>query len=205
MENKIQTINNWLGTGSINIFGSPFAGKDTQGQRLAKLFHGQLIGGGDILRSQATPDYVKNHMEAGQLAPTEEYMQIVLPYLGQTDFTGKPLILSSVGRWHGEEEGVIKATALSGHLLMAVIFLQLSEGEVWNRWEVSKQINDRGKRTDDNEKSIKIRLAEFQDKTIPVIDFYRDKGLLIEINGDPKQDEVTTEIINRLFEFSSRV
>ena len=42
----IEIITQWLGTGAINIFGLPFAGKDTHGHRLAELFGASIMGGG---------------------------------------------------------------------------------------------------------------------------------------------------------------
>lgn len=91
----------WLGSGSINIFGRPFAGKDTQGKKLAALFDATLLGGGDILRGSTMPERIKALMRTGELIPTDDYISIVLPYLSQPALAGKPLILSSVGRWHG--------------------------------------------------------------------------------------------------------
>jgi adenylate kinase len=201
-QDKIKAIKEWLGTGSINIFGSPFSGKDTQGQRLKEYFNGVLIGGGDILRNSQTSEHLKELMEAGQLAPMNEYLESILPYLSRPDFVDKPLILSAIGRWDGEQEGVVQATEESSHPLKAVLFLILNEDEIWQRWHKSKELDDRGKRADDDENSLKTRLEEYQQKTMPVIDYYRNKGLVIEADGDQTPDEVTNEIIDKLYTFS---
>src|ERR1700741_1102728 len=97
---EIQTIKKWLGTGSINVFGLPFAGKDTHSQELAVQLDGKILGGGEILRNSIIPDHVRELIDEGHLAPTEDYIRIVLPYLSKEEFADKPLILSSVGRWH---------------------------------------------------------------------------------------------------------
>ena len=126
MEEELATIKNWLGQGSINIFGMPFAGKDTQSGALARPHLGAESGGGQILRnSVATSARRRCSMEAGDLIPTEDYLRIVLPYLSHEQFDGKPLMLSSVGRWHGEEEGVLQATTASQHPLRAVVLLKI--------------------------------------------------------------------------------
>ena len=104
----LSTIKAWLGTGSINIFGLPFAGKDTHGAILSQLFDAPLLGGGDILRNSVIPPELKKGLDAGILFPTEEYLRIVTPYLSKPEFQSRPLILSSVGRWIGEEQGVIQ-------------------------------------------------------------------------------------------------
>jgi adenylate kinase len=199
---QIEIIKKWLGAGSINIFGLPFAGKDIQGQRLAKIFDGNLIGAGEIFRSDNMPKNVKECMHNGKIVPTEDFVNIVLPYLSQQHLTGKPLILSSVGRWHGEEDGVIEAIKTSGHPLKMVIYLDISRDDVFHRWQQIEIHKDRSERPDNSEEVITTRLSEFKEKTLPVLDYYRNLGELIEIDGKGSKDEVTQNIINGLIERS---
>jgi len=203
-DKKIDAIKKWLGTGTIDIFGRPFAGKDFQGRKLAQLFSGNLVGGGEILRRSSMPDHIKDYMRSGRLIPSEDYVNIVLPYLNQTYLSNKPLILSSVGRWHGEENGVIEATKESGHPLKAVIYLDISNNESRDRWLAREINNDRSKRHDDTEEILNIRFTEFQEKTLPVIDYYRQAGTLIEVDGKGTRDEITNNIIDALFECAKR-
>ena len=201
---KIAAIKAWLKTGSINIFGRPFAGKDTHGRELASLFGAALLGGGDILRNSIIPDHVKALIRAGKLAPTEDYIRIVLPYLSQDEFAQKPLILSSVGRWHGEEEGVLEATEAAGHPVKAVLYLAISEDGVRERWRAKDQAGERGERHDDTEEILEIRLTEYREKTLPVIDFYRETGLLIDIDSTLDKQAVLDLIIDELYERATR-
>jgi adenylate kinase len=198
MDTQTQTIADWLGAGSINLFGRPFAGKDTQGKKLADLFGGVLIGGGDILRSHHDSDEIEKIMATGGIIPSDVYESIIIPYFAKPEFAGKPLILSAVGRSHGEEPIIMKAAEASGHNMKAVIYMHLSEEEVWRRFETALQEQDRGHRADDHRSVLKTRLNKFQDKTVPVIDFYREKGLLIEIDGTLSRDDVMTEILSGL-------
>ncbi|MGI0133781.1 MAG: nucleoside monophosphate kinase, partial [Candidatus Micrarchaeaceae archaeon] len=186
MSYDLGQIKRWLGTGSINLFGRPFAGKDTQGRKLAELFNAPILGGGDILRGAGMPESIKAIMTSGELIPTKDYLELVLPYLHQSEFVGKPLILSSVGRWHGEEAGVLEATAAASHPLRAAIYLKASESTIRKRQLASQKLGDRGRRADDNK--LQIRLEEFENKTLPVISFYRDEGLLIEVDANQPPD-----------------
>lgn len=199
---RIAAIRAWLGTGSINIFGRPFAGKDTHGRELVALFDGVLLGGGDILRNSVVPEHVKNLIRAGKLAPTEDYVNIVLPYLSKEEFADKPLILSSVGRWHGEEEGVLKAAEESGHPVKAVIYLDISEAGVRTRWQAQNHVGERGERHDDAEEILETRLEEYREKTLPVIEYYRDAGMLIEIDSSLEKHVVLTMIIDALYDLA---
>ncbi len=197
----LDTVKKWLGSGSINIFGLPFAGKDTQAHRLADLLGASVIAGGDILRSHSDQEKIKKLMASGELFPTDYYLGIVIPFLSQPSLTDKPLILSSLGRWRGEEESILKATAESGHPLKAVVFLELTEAEIWKRFEAADQQKDRGFRHDDAKHVLETRLKEFHAKTSPVIDFYREKNLLIKVNGTQNPEAVTEEIIDSLVSF----
>jgi adenylate kinase len=196
-------IKSWLKTGSINIFGLPFAGKDTHGGTLAELFDAPLLGGGDILRNSIIPPELKKELDAGKLFPTEEYFRIVTPFLSKPEYKDRPLILSSVGRWIGEEQGVLTATAASGHETKAVIYLHLAEDIVRRRWSHSQEKGDRGNRADDAAHILDTRVQEFQEKTLPVIEVYRQKGLLIEINSDSAKHEVIENILARLIVLAS--
>jgi len=198
MSNKNKDISKWLAAGSINVFGRPFAGKDTQGLILANIFDGALIAGGDILRHYHDQEKVNKIMSTGELFPTNLYLEIVLPFLSQDKFHGKPLILSSVGRMVGEEQTIFDATKKSGHETKAVVVLNMSEDEVWRRFEAAKLLNDRGNRADDKKDALATRLKEFQQKTVPVIDFYKKLNLVIEVDGTLPLEDVTSEILNAL-------
>ena len=200
MEEKIDFIKDWLGSGSLNIFGIPFAGKDTQGRLLAEMFGGELVAGGDVLRHYPDQTKLKELLSTGELIPTEVYMDVVLPFMMQEKFNGKPLILSSVGRMDGEQETILEAGEKSSHPTKAVVMLNLDDDEVNKRFEAAKELNDRGERADDDEEVLKTRLKEFHEKTQPVVDFYREKGLLIDIDGSVSRDQVTEAIINALYE-----
>jgi adenylate kinase len=198
MDDQIKTVSNWLGRGSINIFGRPFSGKDTQGRILADLFYGAVIGGGDILRSHKDPAEIERVMAGGGIIPSDFYLNLLLPYLSQPEFRDKPLMLSAVGRAHGEEPVIMKAAVDSGHPIMAVVLLKLSEEEVWQRFKIAQVAHDRGDRSDDQFEVLKTRLKKFEEKTVPVIEYYRDKNLLIEIDGTLTREGVTGEIIQSL-------
>lgn len=197
METEVQKIRDWLGSGSINIFGRPFAGKDTQGALLAELFNGVPLSSGDILRKSVIPEHVKTVMHAGLLIPSADFVSIVLPYLSHHDFKHRPLILSSVGRWKGEEDGVIQATNESGHPIKAVVYLALDEDLVHERWH-HRDTSIRGDRHDDNIEVLDQRLKEYREKTLPVLESYRQKGLLIEIDGNQSVEEVNRQILGEL-------
>lgn len=204
MEEKISTIKTWLKTGSINIFGLPMSGKDTQGIRLAETLNAKFLSSGIIIRAAETEQH-KDYSKNGQLAPTNVFYELVLPYFERPDLFEYPLVLSSIGRWSGEENQIMSVAAGAGHDIKAVVLLNISENEVEKRFEASKVLNDRGERSDDKNLDIfRNRLKEFREKTMPVIQHYKSLGLLIEVNGKQSRDEVFNEIVEKLYEKASK-
>ena len=203
MEEKINAIKSWLGTGSINIFGLPMSGKDTQGIRLAEAINAKFLSSGIIIRA-AEKEQNENYSGNGQLIPTNLFYELVLPYFERPDLFNYSLVLSSIGRWHGEEDQVLSVAAGSGHEIKAAIVLNLSESEAERRFEASKILNDRGDRNDDkNLEVFRTRIKEFREKTLPVLNYYKSLGLLIEINGNNSREEVFNEIVEKLYEKAS--
>lgn len=139
-------------------------------------------------------------LDAGLLIPVEEYLSIVTPYLAQTEFAGRPLILSSVGRFRGEETSILQALEQASHPTRAVIELDLDEDIIWERWRQSLKLMDRGPRAEDaDEESLTTRLNEFRSKTLPVLDFYQQAGLLIKIDGSQEPAKVELAVLEALY------
>ena len=199
---KVEAIKKWLGNGSINIFGLPMSGKDTVGVRLAEMLGGKFLSSGMIIRAKEK-ESGKSLTGDGQLAPTDVFYELVLPYFGREDLKQFPLVLSSIGRWSGEEKEVMGAAKEAGHEIKAAVILNISEADVMSRWEAAKVLNDRGGRDDDRSKEIfEKRINEFREKTLPVIQTYQDLGILVNVKADMSREEVFQELIDRLYEFS---
>lgn len=198
-EEKIAKIKDWLGTGSINVFGLPMSGKDTQGIRLAEALDGKFISSGMIVRAKEA-ELSKNYSEEGLLIPTNVFYEWVLPYFEREDLFRYPLVLSSIGRWTGEEDAVMNTAAGAGHEIKAAVLLNVSEADVEERFRVSKTLEDRGERKDDKDlETFKTRLEEFRRKTMPVLEHYRNLGLLVTVNGDQTRDAVFDELVEKLY------
>ena len=203
MDDKINTIKSWLGTGTINIFGLPFSGKDTQCETIAEIVGATTASSGAIFREQENNVELQQIMATGALIPSDMFFDIMLPFFSKPELAGKPLVLSSVGRMKGEELPIVQATNASNHPIKAVVLLTIPEEAIWQRHRAALAVNDRGNRADDaNDEILKNRIAKFNSQTLPVIDFYRSQGLLIEIDGTPEPEKVTENIIDALYEIA---
>lgn len=201
---KLAKIKSWLGTGSLNVFGLPMSGKDTVGERLAKDLVAKFLSSGIIIRAFEA-EQNQNMTGSGQLIPTNTFYDIILPYFSREEMKNDSLILSSVGRWAGEEDKIMEAAKNGGHEIKAVVLLDLTETDVKNRFEAAKELNDRGERADDaNLEIFATRIREFNEKTVPVLNHYDELKLLIRVTADGSRDEVYSSVVDKLVEFINR-
>ena len=201
---KLAKIKAWLGTGSLNVFGLPMSGKDTVGERLAKDLDAKFLSSGIIIRAFEA-EQNQNMTGSGQLIPTNTFYDIIFPYFSREEMKDDSLILSSVGRWSGEEDKIMEAAKNGGHEIKAVVLLDLTEADVKSRFEAAKRLNDRGERADDaNLEIFETRIREFNEKTVPVLNHYDELKLLIRVPADGSRDEVYLSVIDKLVEFINR-
>ena len=202
LANKLSFIRSWLGTGSINIFGLPMSGKDSVGVRFAEAIDARFLSSGMIIRAMEK-ESGNNITATGVLIPQNLFYDVVLPYFGRADIAAYPLILSSVGRWSGEEDEVMRTARATGHEIRLAVLLQASEEDVKERWESNILMRDRGDRADDmDEKVFLRRIEEFREKTMPVIKHYGDLGILAEVTADATRDEVFINFVNTVYDFA---
>lgn len=208
----VKNIKQWLGTGSINIFGIQFSGKDTLGHELTRLLNAQFISSGDVMRdifigkNKAPDQHIWEASKVGSLSgslmPTNEFQQMIVQRLSQPDLTDKPLVLSTVGRWIGEEQPVLKTLRQFNHPTKAVLLLNISEDTVWQRWETARHTRNGGRHDDISKEKVATRLKEYYEKTTPVIEVYRNMNILLEINGEQTREQVLADAIDALYQFS---
>lgn len=198
MEQEILKIKQWLGTGAINLFGAPMSGKDTVGKSLAKMLGAEFLSSGEIIRKFEAKSK-ENMTTGGELIETDRFYDIVLPYFRRDELKSKSLVLSSVGRWSGEEVAVMAEAEKSGHPIKLALFLDLAEEEIVKRWELAQKTTDRGERADDQSLEIlKIRLQEFRQKTLPVLAKYEELGLLLPIKVEGSREEVLSFVVKEI-------
>jgi adenylate kinase len=181
------------------LMGPPGAGKGTQAKYVAERFGVPAISTGDIFRanvSQGTELGVeaKRYMDAGEYVPDEVTNLMVRNRIDEDDATpgflldGYPRTLAQVD----ELDGMIKHT---GHALDAVVVLTVNSEELIAR--LLQRAKTEG-RADDTEDVIRRRQEVYVEQTEPLIEVYRERGMLIEVDGLGEIDEVTERIFGAL-------
>lgn len=180
---------------NIALFGPPGAGKGTQSEFLVKKYNLFYISTGDLLRKEIAEETeigkeVKGIIAKGGLASDEIIVQIIEKSI--TDNPGYNGFL-----FDGFPRTYIQAYILEGLMLKLNTQLNcLVSIEVPEEESVSRLLN-RGKtsgRSDDNEIVIRTRLREYYEKTIPVLQFYKEKGIYFDVDGRKGIEDVKLDI-----------
>ncbi|WP_165063462.1 adenylate kinase [Marisediminicola senii] len=166
------------------IIGAPGSGKGTQGATLASDYGIPAIATGDIFRHHIKTEtelgqQVKAIVDAGNYVPDSLTNEIVKDRLLEDDALDG-FILDGYPRTPDQVTYLDELLASGGQSLDAVIQLKADTDEVVER--LRKRAIEQG-RLDDSEEAIRHRQDVFARETAPLVAVYRDRGLLIEVDG----------------------
>ncbi len=186
---------------NLILFGPPGAGKGTQSDLLMKQYNLTYISTGEALRNELkanTPlgQQARKIIESGGLVDDEIIVQII----GNAIHAEK----SSDGfLFDGFPRTYVQAYILDGLFtglqtsLSKIIIMDISDEECTKRLLQRAREQDR---SDDNEAIIKRRLQEYHEKTLPLLEFYKDTDKLVKVNGMGTTDEVFERINHHVVE-----
>ena len=199
------------------LLGAPGAGKGTQAERLVRDYSLKHLSTGDLLRAAVAEgselgDRAKSYMDAGQLVPDEVILGIIRDYL-QTH-AGEGVLFDGFPRTVAQAEGLDRLVK-NGRL--RALSILVPDEEVISRLSARRVCRSCGRvynlafgilpegdgcrcggelyqRDDDRAETIARRLEVYHAQTEPVIDYYRRRGLLVEVDGLGGPDEVYARI-----------
>jgi len=181
------------------IMGPPGAGKGTQAIKIAEHYGIPAISTGDIFRALQTADtplarQVRAIMESGGYVSDEITNEIVVDRLGQPG-CNSGFLLDGYPRTLQQVQTLDDYLAATDRPLDSVISLLADTEEVVARLLRRAEIDGRA---DDNEETIRVRLQVYADQTAPLIEVYRSRGLLVEVDGLGEIDEVSDRVFAAL-------
>ena len=206
----------------ILLMGPPGAGKGTQAEKLIRDYGIPQIATGDMFRAAvksgtALGKEAKSYMDKGALVPDSVTVGIVKERLAQEDCKDGWIL-------DGFPRTTAQAASLDSILHEMGISLTAVLGINANREDLVKRVSGRlvcrkcsasfhrdfrppkqqgvcdncggelYQRADDNEKTIRSRLAVYDEQTKPLIDYYKMSGCYVDIDGDQSMDEVFSDI-----------
>ena len=203
------------------LLGLPGAGKGTQGELLSKKLGIPKVSTGDILRDavrRATPlgQKAKEAMEKGQLVSDDIVIGIVEEKL-KSDECAKGCILDGFPR------NLRQAQALEEFgLPLKAIYIKVPEEEVVRRLSARRVCPNCGavynlitsppkkegicdrcgtpliQREDDREEVVRERIKVYREQTEPIVDYYRRRNVLVEVNGQGRVEEVFSRLVEAI-------
>jgi adenylate kinase len=184
---------------NVLLIGPPGSGKGTQGERLASRLGLEHIAAGDLLRNEVkhgTPlgRQVADIMERGELVPDAVVLTLLIPkVLAAAELNG--YLLDGFPR---SVEQAVEARRLAEQANAgphAVIYLDAPRDELVRRILARAEVEGRA---DDNPETVGNRLQVFDEATRPLVEYYRERGLLHVVDAAQDPDKVTDEIISAL-------
>jgi adenylate kinase len=204
------------------VLGKQGAGKGTQSAQLVERFGIPHISTGDMLRAALRDgtelgQRAKAFMDAGDLVPDDVILGMVEERLREPDAQGG-FLLDGFPRTRVQAEGL--AAVLGDRGLDAVVELDVPTDVVVERISSRRVCADCGtvqtaeslaagtcpncgssrlvQRDDDTEEAVRRRLALYEEQTAPLVDYYRDHGVLVTVDGDGDPAEVLDRILEAL-------
>jgi adenylate kinase len=177
------------------IIGPQGSGKGTQGVRIAEALGIPAVSTGDVFRANVKEGTelglkVKAIIDAGDLVPDDLTSAIVRDRLSEPD-AAQGFLLDGYPRNLGQVADLDAFLEERGEALTSVLELSVPREESIQR--LSLRAAQQG-RADDNEESIAKRLAIYESETAPILDVYRARGIVDEIDGVGSLDEITERI-----------
>lgn len=206
------------------LLGGPGAGKGTQAERLAESLSIPQVSTGDLFRENLQKEtelglLAKGYMEGGELVPDEVTVGMVRERLARPD-AAQGVILDGFPRTIAQAEALEALLVDLGFKLAVVPYIKVPEdvllARLAGRWTCRacgamyhqlfsapqrEGVCDRCggelyQRPDDTPETQKHRIQVYFEQTAPLIDYYRGKGLLVEVDGRPGIDEIQAKLLS---------
>ena len=192
----------------IIMLGAPGAGKGTQAKKIAEKYGIPHISTGDIFRANIKNGTelgkkAKTYMDEGLLVPDELVVDLVVDRVQQEDCKNG-YVLDGFPRTIPQAEALDKALAELGEKMDYAINVEVPDENIVNRMSGRRACVGCGEalvlRDDDKPETVLKRLGVYHEQTQPLIQYYTDKDILVEVDGTVDLEDVFKAIVNILGE-----
>ena len=212
----------------IIMLGAPGAGKGTQAKKIAEKYQIPHISTGDIFRANIKGGTelgmkAKTFMDQGMLVPDEITIGMLMDRIGQEDCING-YVLDGFPRTIPQAESLTKALSERGEAVDYAVNVDVPDENIINRMSGRRACLNCGAtyhivynpskkegicdtcgqqlvlRDDDKPETVKKRLSVYHDQTQPLIDFYTERKVLVEVDGTQSMDKVFEDIMKILGE-----
>lgn len=206
------------------LLGAPGAGKGTQAARLVESYGVVHVSTGDMLRAAVAAGtdlgrLAKQYMDAGSLVPDEVIIGVVRERLAAADIQEHGVLLDGFPRTLAQAEALADALAAAGLPAPTVVNLKVADEELVERLSTRRVCRSCGaiynlrydhldvgdvcpkcggeiyQRDDDRPEAIRERLRVYHAQTAPLIEYYRSRGELVEVDAAGRPEEVGEAVV----------
>ena len=187
----------------VILVGPPGAGKGTQAKRLEHEMGIPQVSTGDLFRynlknQTELGQLAQTYMNKGELVPDEVTVAMVKDRLAQPD-CAKGALLDGFPRTIAQAEALDELLEAMGAAITVVPHIHVAQDVLVER--LLKRAVLEG-RADDTEEAIRTRMEVYEASTAPLLDFYRQRGLVVTIDGEQSIDEVYEELTRKIASFT---
>jgi adenylate kinase len=213
----------------VVLLGPPGAGKGTQAARLAEALEVPHVSSGDLFRENLQQQtglgkQAQRYINQGELVPDDVTIGMIRERVNREDCCAQGAILDGFPRTPAQAEALDEILDELGTTLKAVYYISVSEGELIERLTGRRVCRAAGQiyhlrynppqqpgvcdidgselyqREDDRQETVVQRIKVYRKQTAPLIEHYRSKGLLVEIDGEQPIEHVTKALLNAVAE-----
>ncbi len=210
----------------VVLMGGPGAGKGTQAKRLEKELGIPQVATGDLFREHLQKEtelglLARQYMDKGELVPDEVTIEMVRHWLESRD-EASGAIFDGFPRTCPQAEALDALLAEQGKQIAVVLYIHVDRDvllqRLAGRWTCPQcgrvyhalfspprqpgvcdvDGAELRQRADDTEETQRRRIEVYFQQTAPVLDFYRERDLLVEVNGEQSIAEVTVDLIREI-------
>ncbi|MFW5755688.1 MAG: adenylate kinase [Tangfeifania sp.] len=183
---------------NLVLFGPPGAGKGTQAEFLIKSYGLIHISTGDLLRSELQNETelgkeAKTYMEKGELVPDEVVIGMIKNKL-ESSTSAKGFIFDGFPRTVAQAEALDNLLEDRGTPISAMLSLEVEKQELIDRLLSRGKIS--GRADDQDQSVIENRINVYNEKTSPLIEYYKKQGKHYGINGMGTIEEIAERLKN---------
>jgi adenylate kinase len=180
----------------IVLMGAPGAGKGTQARMLETNLGLPQVATGDLFRHNLKNKtelglLAQSYMDRGALVPDSVTIDMVRERLSQPDCVNGA-VLDGFPRNTSQADALNDLLAEMGGRIDVVPYIHVNQEVLVARLLQRAEIEGRA---DDNEETIRTRMKVYQEQTAPLLDYYRERNLLVEVNGEQSIDEVQQSLL----------
>ncbi len=208
---------------NIILLGAPGSGKGTQADRLCEKLGLTHVATGDLFRENLRNEtelgkLAKSYMDKGILVPDEVTVAMVKDRLMRPDIEGG-VVFDGFPRNRVQAEALSALLEEMGQKVDVVLYIRVDDDEIVERLSgrlicrqcqasYHKKFNppkvegvcdvcggELYQRADDNPETVRIRLETYREQTAPLIEYYQNAGLLVEVAGKGALDDITERLL----------